>query len=845
MRNVCEKDVGELNGSSIASMSMKPHIPAAGEDAQPPQQLEVYLPGEPTPRTMKNLKKYEDTSDDNNSCTYGPILDTMSTSMSTSIPNNAAAARTIITSHSSGHIVAWETQGTGTGTVLYRAETMPAAICMWKECIVCITDEASLAAIPLPSSSIRPAKDVDGSKKVTQTLQQQGGEDDVSSINPFEEEEEDGTAQPTGGEEQSGTHHRHQFVDDEAAEDSDDGASFSNLKKEEEVDASKDEEGTAALISNSNVNDDDDLASNNPFQGNDNDNGEEEEEEVNSVSAPPAAIMMTSAAVTAELDHMSMPGSTPAVRTNATAAATATDTNDENTTQILCWNYHGCITSRTTVIRQTDDDDDDDVMTTQNIDIAFNNNLVNKPVRFNNLAAKDQYTLASLGERGSVYAGDDSNVIYYHSNINGNAVNWTHKLPDGEHALHLAVGLFGAAVFTDNGYLRLFSPSGLQFHLRVADVSTMVARGNYLFLIDSRRNYSLYSVTVDKLEKMTSGVFYQKTNFAWIGMTDTCSPCVLMDDVICVLYGGSGRSANDSNDGSVCDDYAWVPMLDVGAVVEGKSYTKFWPVAVHGDQVIGVPLHHRDHPDPVRRPVTSALSLKMPLCKNSSAAEEIHLRATCAMQAKLATTDDYEAEYAHLAEELDKVTLKLLHSALESSNQYHALDICQRLRTEKGLDVAKPLCEQFGFSKLCRAVENLRDELFPEEDDDDDGLIDEHTTRTSSSKVSLTPDGSVYEGLGRGPIKRSRADDGSVGDNSTVLTMQEMLEDEVHQPSKIRKGPTNPFAKKHLSSPVKKSSRPALLLSPAGTSKSTPKLSRLSTFSARSRENVKKNKHFI
>ena len=146
-------------------------------------------------------------------------------------------------------------------------------------------------------------------------------------------------------------------------------------------------------------------------------------------------------------------------------------------------------------------------------------------------------------------------MIYYHSN--NNLANWTHKLPDGENAIHLAVGLFGAAVFTDKGYLRLFSPSGLQFHLRIADVSTMVARGNYLLLIDSRRNYTFYNVTIENLEKLTSGVFYEKTNFAWIGITDTYSPCALMDDVMCVLYGGSAG-----------DDYCWVPMLDVGAVVE-------------------------------------------------------------------------------------------------------------------------------------------------------------------------------------------------------------------------------------------------------------------------------------
>lgn len=229
---------------------------------------------------------------------------------------------------------------------------------------------------------------------------------------------------------------------------------------------------------------------------------------------------------------------------------------------------------------------------------------------------------------------------------------------------------------------------------------------------------------------------------------------------------------------------------------------------------------------------------------NSSGMEEIHLRASCAMSAKLGTTDDYEAEYTHLAEQLDKVTLKLLHSALESSDQHRALDICQRLRTGQGLEVAYTLCEQLGYVKLCRAVENLRDDMFPEEEEEDgeddgtqSGLVDEHSTT-----VSLTPEGSVYEGLGRSPVKRSRVDDSDDGDNSTVATVQDVT-DKVPR-SKIRKGPTNPFAKKNLSSPVKKSSKPNLLLSP-GLNKSTPKLSRLSTFSARSRENVKKNKHFI
>ena len=542
MRDVCDKDVGELNGTSIASMCMKPHIVLLNQNQH------VFLPGEPVPRTMDGSAKYATKRSGNS---YASILDTISTTANSNSDKNL-----IITSHSSGHIVAWDIKSKMEHQLLHTVETLPAAVCMWNEYVVCITDEANLSVHALSTgseavNSVTAATATDASAKaIVEDMELNGGGDDddddvistvsapkakklvasakISDFVVTADDNSNNVFENTPADKSDKKQPRkNQFIDDEASDDDDDdddGASFSGVIDDDVSNAKADNNKLTAMATTTVTAADDDITgediddlsdASNPFQG-------------EPTNAPDDIDFITGGAVAspALLDHLPMPGSTSEV----------------SDTQILCWNYNGCITSRIIA---------DDVVT-QNIDIAFANNLVNKPVRFNNLA-KDRYTVASLGESGSVYAGDD--VIYYHSN--NNLANWTHKLPDGENAIHLAVGLFGAAVFTDKGYLRLFSPSGLQFHLRIADVSTMVARGNYLLLIDSRRNYTFYNVTIENLEKLTSGVFYEKTNFAWIGITDTYSPCALMDDVMCVLYGGSAG-----------DDYCWVPMLDVGAVVE-------------------------------------------------------------------------------------------------------------------------------------------------------------------------------------------------------------------------------------------------------------------------------------
>lgn len=89
------------------------------------------------------------------------------------------------------------------------------------------------------------------------------------------------------------------------------------------------------------------------------------------------------------------------------------------------------------------------------------------------------------------------------------------------------------------------------------------------------------------------------------------------------------------------NSWQFVPVLDT------KYHTKnssdfFWPVTVLEGKLICIPLKGgREHPDPVRRPVTTSLMLQLPLGRSSTVGngyatklEELGMRGSLALGQK-------------------------------------------------------------------------------------------------------------------------------------------------------------------------------------------------------------------
>ena len=72
---------------------------------------------------------------------------------------------------------------------------------------------------------------------------------------------------------------------------------------------------------------------------------------------------------------------------------------------------------------------------------------------------------------------------------------------------------------------------------------------------------------------------------------------------------------------------------------EKSSSDTFWPISVQDAKLICVPLRGDvQHPDPMRRPVTAALPLRMPLARSGGGTnftlEEVSIRANIALEQK-------------------------------------------------------------------------------------------------------------------------------------------------------------------------------------------------------------------
>lgn len=223
---------------------------------------------------------------------------------------------------------------------------------------------------------------------------------------------------------------------------------------------------------------------------------------------------------------------------------------------------------------------------------------------------------------------------------------------------------------------------------------------------------------------------------------------------------------------------------------------------------------------------------------NSAPIEELSVRANLALnQKKLVVANsasrgfdvsELEDEYKGLCAQVDKVTLKLFMATVEAGKLERALDLVERLHLEKSFDIAITVAERMNYRTLGDKVEHVKHRRFAveEEDDDDFGQTEE-----------LFPDSQVEPITEvHTPHRPSR----NISPESQIISRTKRRHEEL-QPGSVpeRRPIANPFAKKRIESPARPS------LSPTKQSPARVGISRLSSFSAQSREMKKVGKMLI
>lgn len=179
---------------------------------------------------------------------------------------------------------------------------------------------------------------------------------------------------------------------------------------------------------------------------------------------------------------------------------------------------------------------------------------------------------------------------------------------------------------------------------------------------------------------------------------------------------------------------------------------------------------------------------------------------------------DEEDEYNRLCAQVDKVTLKLFMASVEVGKVERALDLVERLHLEKSFEIAITVADKMNFRALSDKIEIVKDCRFGvldnEEDDTEDMFPDSQDDPVT--EVSAPP---------------QRLEQHNVSpDSQPISKFKRRIEEVLPDDSRSNLANTNPFAKKRMESPARPS------LSPSKESAPRIGISRLSSFSAHSRE---------
>lgn len=218
--------------------------------------------------------------------------------------------------------------------------------------------------------------------------------------------------------------------------------------------------------------------------------------------------------------------------------------------------------------------------------------------------------------------------------------------------------------------------------------------------------------------------------------------------------------------------------------------------------------------------------------------DEICVRANLALENKKflqdlevsanpTVADELDDEYNQACAKVDKVTLKLYFTHLQNGKLENAYDLAQRLHLEKSFEIAMEAADRSGYSRLSDRIHDVREHRFPildvseDEDHFDDGqsIIDISTTEPNVNGRRISP-------ISTSRTKRKDTEE----DNDD-------MEESSPESSTNGNRRINPFAKKLKESPPK-----TMVESPVPKK---PALSRMSTFSAESRQKSKFAKHFL
>eukprot|EP00899_Mesostigma_viride_P003283 jgi/Mesvir1/12956/Mv05969-RA.1 len=359
------------------------------------------------------------------------------------------------------------------------------------------------------------------------------------------------------------------------------------------------------------------------------------------------------------------------------------------------------------------------------------------------------FRVAALSESGVAFAsprrGDKEPATLMYRPIDSWASNsdWTLHVPD-EDFTALAVGRQWVAVASSQGYLRIFSASGvLRFMMSLPGPAVAMAANNNLLAVtwhaaspspegDQRIEYALYNVDPRAQEKLQGGPLPlgPQATLTWLG------------------FSAEGLLATGDSQGVVrlrCLEYggSWVPVFS-SAAERKSSEESHWVVGLDSTQLFCVVLKAPNtYPQVMPRPVLSVLKLHIPVvsAENNVAVgrlEEEFLRGSLTLAQMRATLEEgaqgphssrdggaTEDSLAALEDavlqkeaELDRCLLRLFAAACKGERFARALELSSMLTLHGSLEGALRLANTMRMPPLAERMHVLLEEKWREEEEE-------------------------------------------------------------------------------------------------------------------------------